>query len=108
MTELFEMDANEDIVKRACDMSGKDLAKLVTFLDSVGSSDKKKLDSQMREFAQDTVKRIVESEELEIDIVTKLSMLAFTLLCTITAHLDFIEMKIEAMEIEEGFTGSEE
>lgn len=108
MTELFEMDANEDIVKRACDMSGKDLIQSILFFDSVGSSDKKKLDSQMREFARDTVKRIVESEESEIDIVTKLSMLACTLLCTITAHLDFIEMKMEAMEIEEGFTGSEE
>lgn len=107
MTELFEMDANEDIVKRACDMSGKDLIQLILFFDSVGSSDKKKLDSQMREFARDTVKRIVESEESEIDIVTKLSMLACTLLCTITVHLDFIEMKMEAMEIEDGFGNGE-
>lgn len=51
MTELFEMEANEDIVKRACDMSGKDLIQLILFFDSVGSSDKKKLNSQMREFA---------------------------------------------------------
>lgn len=102
MTELFEMDANEDITKRACDMSGKDLIQLILFFDSMGAIDKKKLNSQMREFARDTVKRIVESEKLEIDIVTKLSMLACTLLCTIIAHLDFIEMKAEAMEIEEG------
>lgn len=108
MTELFWIDVNEDISNRACDMSGKNLVKLVTFLDSVGAIDKKKLDSQMSEFARDTVKRIVESEKSEIDIVTKLSMLACTLLCTITAHLDFIEMKMEAMEIEDGFTGSEE
>lgn len=107
MTELFEMDANEDITKRACDMSGKDLIQLILFFDSMGAIDKKKLNSQMREFARDTVKRIVESEKLEIDIVTKLSMLACTLLCTIIAHLDFIEMKMEAMEIEEGFSNGE-
>lgn len=29
MTELFEMDANEDIGKRACVMSGKDLIQLM-------------------------------------------------------------------------------
>lgn len=107
MTELFEMDANEDIVKRACDMSGKDLVQLILFFDSLGAIDGNKLDSQVREFARDTVKRIVESEKSEIDIVTNLSMLACTLLCTIIAHLDFIEMKMEALKIEDGFNDSE-
>lgn len=102
MTELFEIDANEDINKRACAMSGKDLVKLILFFDSLGVIDGKKLDSQMREFARDTVKRIIEPGNSEFDVMTKLSMLAHTLLCTITAHLDFIEMKAEAMEIEEG------
>lgn len=103
MTEFFEMDANEDIVKRACDMSGKDLVQLILFFDSFGAIDKNKLDSQMREFARDSVEKITESSKTEIDTVTKLSMLAYTLLCTITAHLDFIEMKMEEMEIEDGF-----
>ena len=108
MTELFEIDANEDIAKRACDMSGKDLIQLILFFDSLGVIDEKKLDSQMREFGRDTVKRIVEQSNSEFDMLTNLSMLAYTIICTITAHLDFIEMKMEAMEIEEGFTGSEE
>lgn len=107
MTELFEMDANEDIVKRACDMSGKDLDQLILFFDSLGAIDGNNLVSQMREFARDTVEKITESSKTEIDIVTKLSILACTLLCTITAHLDFIEMKMEALKIEDGFNDSE-
>lgn len=103
MTELFEIDANEDIAKRACDMSGKDLIQLILYFDSLGAIDEKKLDSQMREFARDTVKRIVESEKSEFDVMTNLSMLAYTILYTITVHLDFIEMQLEAMEIEDGF-----
>lgn len=102
MTELFEMDANEDIAKSACVMSGKDLCRLILFFDSLGVIDEKKLNSQMREFARDTVKMIIESCNSEFDAITKMSMLAYTLLCTITAHLDFIEMKMEAMEIEDG------
>lgn len=102
MTELFEMDANEDIGKRACVMSGKDLVQLILYFDSVGVIDEKKLDPQMREFARDTVKRIVEQSNSEFDVMTNLSMLAYTILCTITAHLDFIEMKMEALKIEEG------
>lgn len=94
MGEMFEMDANEDILNRACEMSGKDLVQLFLFFDSLGAIDKKKLDSQMREFARDAVERITESSKTEIDTVTKLSMLAYTLLCTITAHLDFIEMQL--------------
>lgn len=103
MAELFEMDANEDISSRACDMSGNDLVQLILFLDSLGAIEKKKLDSRMREFSRDVVERIMEPGDSEIDIVTKLSMLAFTLLCTITAHIDFIEMHMESMEIEDGF-----
>lgn len=103
MAELFEMDANEDISSRACDMSGNDLVQLILFFDSLGAIEKKKLDLQMRELARDAVERIMEPGDSEIDIVTKLSMLAFTLLCTITAHIDFIEMHMESMEIEDGF-----
>lgn len=102
MTELFWIDVNDDISNRACDMSGKNLVKLVTFLDSVGAIDKKKLDSQMREFARDAMERIIEPGDSEFDVVTKLSTLAYMLLCTIIANIDFIEMKSEAIEIEEG------
>lgn len=108
MGEMFEMDANKDISNRACEMIGKDLVQLFLFFDSLGAIDKMKLDSQMRKFARDAVERIMEPGDSEIDIVTKLSMLAYTLLCTITAHMDFIEMQIEAMEIEDGFNSSEE
>ncbi|MGN0079800.1 MAG: hypothetical protein ACI36T_04575 [Eggerthellaceae bacterium] len=102
MTELFWIDVNEDISNRACDMSGKNLVQLILYFDSVGVIDEKKLDSQMREFARDTVKMIVEQSNSEFDVMTNLSMLAYTIICTITAHLDFIEMKIEALKIEEG------